>query len=46
MQPFLQKVVAGLLKVSDSHEEDINLKDFNAFLDTRICKNWAHEIFS
>jgi len=25
---------------------DITMKDLSAFLDTRRCKNWAHQIFS
>ena len=26
-----------------SHEADITMKDFSAFLDMRRCKNWTHK---
>lgn len=43
---MLQKVAAGLLKVTAGLEEQLPLKDFSALLDTRRCKNWAQQIFS
>ena len=44
---ILQKFVAGLLKVTTSHEEQtsITMKDLSVFLDMRRCKNCAHIIF-